>query len=332
MTTGQERSVTPSISHSEQVEPAAESVAVADESVRKRLAIGLSPQRATAKAAPQRPPEESKDDRRLAWTLIGLVTAVTLVTVLLVLARMADAPTSWPQIVRSLAAVPSSIFSSPEGGAKSSAVFAADHETDRAADWRNLGISPATLVDFSEPGLTLGEGSRLDAYIVGPDVEDGVYRMRLWPENVAWVIVGPVCPTSHWIEAETLIDAGTPSGHAALVGRFQDDENLYLFGINGEQEFEVLLLQDRVWTSVQAPRFDAAINAAGTANTLALNDDGEMVQFVVNGKPLYQERALRLPVGQAGLAGRAGQAPVQIEFGGFQMSSAPCRESQRPKQ
>lgn len=287
--------------------------------MRKRMAIGLSPQRPTAQAAHQRPPERQRNDRRRIWTLVGLIAAMMVVTMLLVVVRVADAPTSWPDILRSVGRLPGRILNPTEAGVRFPAVLAAGRQTDLDSIW-------STRIDFGKADLMIAESARSDAFVIGPDPEEGVYRMRLWPDNVAWVIVGPDCSASHQIETETLLDIATPSGQAMLVGRFHDERNFYLFGVNGKQEFEVIMVKDGLWTADQAPQYDAAINPAGIVNTLALHDDGDTMRFTANGKILFQEQVPDLAIGRMGLAGRAVQAPTQVDVKSLHVSASLCQE------
>src|SRR5262245_10741673 len=73
-----------------------------DERARKRVAIGLAPRRPTAKAAPQRPPDEHTGVLQRWWT-VWLLLAVTAATVLLLFAKVLDSPTDWSPVQRNLA-------------------------------------------------------------------------------------------------------------------------------------------------------------------------------------------------------------------------------------
>lgn len=292
-----------------------------DESSRKRRAIGLAPQRPTAQAAPYRPPDRPRMAGRKGWTLVGLLAGLMLATLLLVLARVAGAPTAWPQVANDLVRLPGQLLPSAEAEAAS----ATDGPPGAAANPIALDEDLQAFFEFDGVSSNLGQESRPDAYDMESDAEAGAYRMQLWPDNMAWVIVGPVCKTSHLAEVDAIVDAGAPSGHAALVGRYQDDDNFYLFSVNGFGEFEVLLMQDGTWVSVGPRLFDDAIHPAGETNTLVLYDDGESMHFEVNGKSLYQSDALSLPVGKTGFAGRAEDEPARIDFSRGQFAALPCQ-------
>ncbi len=76
------------------VPPHAESVVAQDVGARKRVELGLSPRRPTAKALPQRPPRQN-DFPAPPAALPALLSMIVLATVFLVLANMWDLFPSW---------------------------------------------------------------------------------------------------------------------------------------------------------------------------------------------------------------------------------------------
>ncbi len=272
--------------------------------MQKRMSIGLSAQRSTAKAAPQRPPDEVASNRTQLWTLTGVVTAIIIATLLLVFAKVADAPTSWPWVIRSFA-----------GG-----VAPADLSESDLKGYLLLAGS-----DLNQPNSTVATADRPGAYVMGHVSDEGLYRMRLWPNNIAWSVLATNCSSrAYHIETEAIVAPESPSGYAGLVGRYQNESTFYLFHVDGAGAYEVLSAQDGVWRVVQARQVESIINPAGVANTLSLQDDGEAMTFAVNGQVLYQTSSPALPTGSTGLAGRAGGEPAEVNFDSYRLYAPSC--------
>ena len=282
----------------------AEAAAFQDEQVKKRMAIGLSAQRPTAKSAPQRPPERQSSQRLQFWTLVGIISALLVATLLLVFAKVANSPTSWPWVVRNLT-----------GGVMS----------PKYADSDLNGYLLMAGSNFDEAGSILAAEERPGAYVMGQVADTGVYRMRIWPDNMAWSVLTTACPSPvQHIEASALVAADAPSGYAGMAGRYRNGSNFYLFHVDGAGAFEVLLMKDGAWQTVQARQLHPAINQAGTANQLGLLDDGEQLVFTANGQVLHQIDSPGLPSGSVGLAGRAVAAPTEVNFDSFRLYGLPC--------
>ncbi len=280
------------------------STAFQDEQMQKRMSIGLSAQRPTAKAAPQRPPDEVASNRTQFWTLTGVVAALIIATLLLVFAKVADAPTSWPWVIRSFA-----------GGVASSDLSESDLE----------GYLLLAGSDLDQPNSTLATAERPGAYVMGHVSDEGLYRMRLWPNNIAWSVLATNCTSpAYHLEAEAIVAPESPSGYAGLVGRYQNESTFYLFSVDGAGSYEVLSTQDGVWRVVQPRQVDSVINPAGVVNTLSLKDDGEAVIFAVNGQVLYQTSSPALPTGSPGLASRAGSEPAEVNFDSYRLYAPSC--------
>jgi hypothetical protein len=300
MTPPQEQPAAASTAQSESTE----TKAFQDEQMQKRMSIGLSAERPTARAAPLRPPDKEESNRIQTWTLTGVVASLIVATLLLVSAKVVDSPTSWPWIVRSFAGgvAPSGL---PENDAEGYLLLAGS--------------------DLNEPDTTLATEERPGAYVMGQVSDAGVYRMRLWPNNMAWSVLATNCSSpAYHIETEVVVAPESPSGFAGLVGRYQNDSTFYLFYVDGAGSYEVLLAQDGVWKSLQPRQVDSAINPAGIANDLSLKDDGEAMTFEVNGQVLYQTDSPALPSGSTGLAGRAGSTPVELNFDSYRLYAPPC--------
>jgi hypothetical protein len=248
----------------------------------KRTAIGLAPTRPTAQKAPQRPPIVSEAQGCL-WSLVLLVAALIVVTLLLTGARLIDSPTSWPQ-VRALAA---GWFGSPAQAVEEDAfrLLVADEFTH----------TDSVLPFADQPGnWSMG---------VVPDA--GVYRLRVHPNRLGWATVGAHDVGTFYAEVALTISAATPSGVAGLVVRQQSADNAYLFAINGQGEFQAQLLQEGSFHSLTPWLPDMELNPAGSANVLAVEEDGEMLRFFVNSILFFEVAEPQLPPGDLGLFGTA---------------------------
>ena len=280
---------------------------ITDERIQKRLALGLSPQRPTARAAPVRPPDNSNQDRIKAWSLVGLVSAIAIATILLVVARIAGFPTDW-----------STAFSGILGQTPEAIVVGA---ASTSAAQSESGDGNMEVYDFSAAESSIPQSERVGAYAMAHIPSEGVYRIELEPQNVAWVVPGPSCESPYRLMANVIIDPAKPDSRAGLYGRIQESGDFYLFTVDGLSNFEILLLREGEWQAIQAGTHET-IRPAGERNTLALGDDGTAMVFVVNGEPLYRDDAPLLPLGKAGFGGRAGASTAQIDFAGVEIMSA----------
>ena len=289
----------------------------------KRTEIGLEPNRPTAKAAIQRPPERSTSIQRghsrwRSWLFTWLLVLLLVATVLLIAARIIGSPTSWVEVRNTIGAwfgieqfytnrtVPRGTISdgiTVEGG---------------AVDQPGAGNSGATLIeprlllfdDFSNPRerLPLADEERIDRWLMGFVQNENVYRIRPWPGNVAWTVLTSVGNRPYRLETKVQIngiDQRVPRGYAGLLARYQDDANLYLFAIDGERRVQVWLQQDGVWQTILPWMSMATLNPAGRANLLALEDDGQSIRFFANEMLIYQLDNPVFPFGATGLVGGA---------------------------
>ena len=278
---------------------------------RKRAEIGLSPTRPTAKSDLNRPPVEEDENRAGMVWLAWLVGAVLLATVLLTLAKVAGAPTSWPFLRAQLRAW-------LDGDTPGAYVT---YDESLTAPYQRL-----IALDFDSSGAGgLAEEELRGQYRLYVDAEDGAYHMQVWPENLAWSVLGKICLGPYRVEAEAIISADTPDGYAGLLGRFQNARNFYLFTVNGEGAFRVSLFQDGKWLELMPWTPSPAIQAAGRGNTLALTDDGRELVFYSNDSPLYSLDHLELPAGNTGLAAGAGATPTDVRFDWLRLYDHPCR-------
>ncbi|MCB0132430.1 MAG: hypothetical protein KDD78_16325, partial [Caldilineaceae bacterium] len=129
------------------------------------------------------------------------------------------------------------------------------------------------------------------------------------------------------LQATVVVNAATPTGYAGLVGRLNDGRNFYLFAVDGQGRYQVQLQRDGLWSTLRPWTSAAAIQPAGIANHLRLDDDGRTVTFAVNDTILFSTDIVRLPAGSAGVAGGAQAQPAQVDFSQFTLYDLPCRGS-----
>jgi hypothetical protein len=257
----------------------------------KRTAIGLAPNRPTAQNAPRRPPRVSEAPGCL-WSLVLLVAALIIVTLLLTGARLIDSPTSWPQ-VRSLAA---SWFGSPAQAVEDDA-------------FRRLVAD-----EFTHTDSVLPFADQPGNWSMGVVPNEGVYRLRIQSNRLGWSTVGIQQVGTFYAEVALVISKATPDGITGLVVRHQPENNAYLFAVNGRGEFQAQLLQAGVFQDLTPWLPDMELNQAGAANVLAVEDDGEMLRFFVNGILFYEVAEPQLPPGDLGVFGTApADSPTEVD-------------------
>jgi hypothetical protein len=242
----------------------------ADVQASKRAAIGLSAHRPTAPDTVQRPPDAGVP--WASWWPVLCLVALILALVLLVAARVLNPATTWEDVASFIRRAPASPYP---------AATVHFHTTFKAGE--------PELDAFALPGQA--------AAAVLPNA--GVYRLDVWPGALAWsrFTVTAAAPV---IVADAVVDAETPAAAAALIGRFEDDANFYLFTIDGEGRFGVMRYTNGAPEELQAPTPLAALHPAGQSNRLQLEDTGDTLRFLGNDIPL-----LELPVEPTG-AGRMG--------------------------
>lgn len=297
--------------------------APADVRAQKRQAIGLAPHRPTARAAVQHPPglRRAGADTPGSCFVAGLV-GVALATALLVAAMALGSPTSW-KAVRAEWQRWAQEVEAPGSAAATSATSAtsATPAVEAAA-----GAGPAMLYLATEfdGSPVLAEQDASGRFVTGQVADAGVYRMRIWPGNLAWSLPLRTCFGPYRLEAEGGLAAETPDGYAGLVGRFVDERNFYLFALDGTGRARVLLQKAGEWRVLQDWAQTPGAGPAGSPNRLALEDDGLALAFAVNGVELFRSDDLALPAGAAGLAAGAGAAVAQVDFDRLRLDSLDC--------
>ncbi len=271
-----------------------------DDSVRKRMEVGLAPRRPTAKQAPQRPPNASSMNPSAALlpVFLGMILAATM---LLVAANIGGWFPGWwrgPAVVaETLRAVSVPLG---EGNTYSS-------------------YQLAMKDDFSGATTLFAEGMSAGEWRVAHAPTAASYLMEVWPNHVVWSLLDYSQASRYRTQASVSVATHTPWGFAGLVNRYSDDGNFYLFMVDGRGRYTVQMQQDGVLTSLQDWTASDVLNQAGSTNTLTVEDDGSGQRFYGNNMLLF-EGPTRLPDGETGLAGGSFENGVaEISFDWVQL-------------
>lgn len=276
-----------------------------EERARKRAEIGLAPARPTARPTFQRPPAEA-EGRGCLWPLVWLVAIIALATLLLLGARLRGTPTTWPTV-----------------------------QTTLQSWWANLTNRRALVGEVTSPRPTLGRYQLVaEEDFTGPDgllacnqqdgqwdmvyqPEDGIYHMEIAPNRLAWSTLGAGVLRNFRLDLALTIADLRPDGYAGLLGRYQNHDNFYLFGLDGRGRYQVQLWQNGQLQTLIPWTENGQLNLAGAANVLTLEDDGATLRLAVNDRPLFVVQTPVLPVGDVGVFGAApaqGNAEITADW------------------
>ncbi len=268
---------------SEQSKPEDETL---DERARKRQAIGLSPVRPTAKAEASHPPVESGING-LSWLAVFLLAALLAVTVWLLLRALQ----------------PTTLLT-----------MAGDQES-------------ATLLrdDFVQPVLRLSSQVITDDWAMG--YVGDLYQIRIdKPGVLAWTTLGQIDLGAYRYDSSLTLTGSSGDnsawGYAGLVVRYQNDQNFYLFVVDGRGKYQVQA-QDN-WRTLQPWTDSPLLATVGGENLLAVEDDGQALRFYVGPEMLFSTEDLRLPVGDVGLlAGSRSQGTARALYDWVRIQAIP---------
>ena len=200
----------------------------------------------------------------------------------------------------------------------------------------NAGFELLRMDSFDNRAPLLGAVEQ-PGRTAAPIPEEYRYAARLEANQVLWTTFEPspdVASAKSLVAIETraLINAQTPDGYVALIARHQDDDNLYLFIVDGRPasagpegggRFQVQLVQNGEWRTVQEWTASPALEAAGQLNVLSLADSvtdaGEPVlQLFVSDNSslvtLYELKQPALPPGRLGVALGGGETGAEVSL------------------
>jgi len=274
-----------------------------DVRARKRMEVGLAPTRPTAKAALVRPPDNQT--LPLPPVVLALIlVAVLLITTILLAANLSGGLPSWWPTWTGLAATVN------RGIDPVSQTPAPDY-TLRLAD------------DFSQSNSPLMQGSRPNEWRTELLPAQSVYSIKVWPNHLAWSLLGLTDLHGYRLQTSVLVDGDTPGGYAGLIVRYQDERHFYLLSVDGNGRYQIQQQKGDQVITVQPWVLAPFLNRAGSANLLTIEDDGKHVRFFGNNMLIAELNDPAYPLGFVGLAGGAlGQAVADIRFDWFQLYDA----------
>lgn len=255
-----------------------------DPRVQKRTEIGLSPLRPTAKASPLRP-RDAGMPVLMRWIILVLTGGMLVLIFLL-------GQAAWNRFF----------------GADAGSVVVTQSAT------QGVVLRLHSRDDFDPPQLALAQQVDPERWAMG--FVDGKYRIRsVRPGHLSWSSLGVFNLGIGQVSTQLELSPESPWGYGGLLARFQNDQSFYLFAVDGQGNFQVLLQDDEVWTTLQPWTAAPGIELAGVPNLLTVEDDGARLTFSVNDQLLYEVAQIRLPGGDFGLAGGSqDQAGMQVDF------------------
>ena len=248
-----------------------------EERARKRESIGLAPQRPTAKAVVNSPPEPKGRIPLLAPVIVVLAV----VAAGLIIWRASD------------------ISQGSTGGRTL---------TPPAED------SLIARDDFAEPYFTLPvrANTEFDQRYVGD-----LYQIRiLRPGGRAWATLGQMNLGAYRLEADLrlALQEELAWGYGGLIVRFQNEENFYLFAVDGQGEYQIQLKESGAWRTIEPWTLTPSLSP-GSQNVLTVVDDGVALSFFINATHVSSVPDPRLPSGDVGLVvGARSQGQAQGLF------------------
>jgi hypothetical protein len=230
-----------------------------------------------------------------------LLVVVVLVTIVLLAANLSGGlPTWWPTWTGLAASVNRSVTPA--------ATLPAQAYDLRLAD------------DFSQSTSPLMQGSRPNEWRTELLPAESVYSIEVSPNHLAWSLLGQTDLQSYRLQTSVLVSEATPGGNAGLIIRYQDERHFYLFLVDGNGRYQIQQQNDDQMLTVQPWVMAPFLNRAGSANLLAVEDDGSRIYFYGNNMLIAEVDEPAYPVGLVGLAGGAqGQATAEIRFDWFQL-------------
>lgn len=271
-----------------------------DERARKRMEVGLSPRRPTAKGAVQRPPDVSTLPIP-PWVLSLLLVAILLVTSLLVISNLTGWRPAWWS---------SRLAGEPAG-------------TSALAPLGDGSFQLRLTEDFSSASSTLLQGEQRQEWRTELLPAESVYRIQVWPGHLAWSLLGLDAVADYRLQTSAVVGAGSPGGYAGLVARYQDDRHFYLLAVDGEGRYLVQMQNGDEVVTLQPWTPAAFLNQAGSSNILTLEDRATALRFYGNGMLLVEINDPQYSPGHVGLAGGAQAGDVaNVRFDWLQLYDA----------
>jgi hypothetical protein len=174
--------------------------------------------------------------------------------------------------------------------------------------------------NFSGAGSSLAQGDQPGQWRIELLPASSLYRMEVWPNRIAWSLLGMTELGPHRLQTNSMVASHTTWGYVGLIDRYQNENNFYLFVVDGQGRYQIQMHKDGVLTTQQDWTSASYINPAGSANLLTIEDDGQRLRFYANQMLLHEIAAPELPPGDVGLTGGALSPGVaDIHFDWFQL-------------
>lgn len=259
-----------------------------DERARKRQAIGLSAVRPTAKAVVYQPPVD-RGISGFSWLAILLLIALLAVTVWLLVRSVQPGVTLTSAGVGESATLLRDDFVQPVLGLAPAVI---------TGDWSMGYVGDLYQIRIDKPGVlawtTLGQ------------IDLGAYRY-----DSSLMLTGSSGDSSAW-------------GYAGLIVRYQNDQNFYLFVVDGRGKYQVQAQEQGNWRTLQPWTDSPLLATVGGENLLAVEDDGQALRFYIGPELLFSAEDLRLPVGDVGLlAGSRSQGTARALYDWVRIEAIP---------
>ena len=270
---------------------------------RKRMEVGLAPSRPTAKAIPLRPPDYPTlplPPVVLALILVGVVLA----TAALLVMNLGGDVQKWLPTWAGVGTTENRITTTGVSAPNQDYVL-------RLAD------------DFSQTNSPLVQGNRPNEWHIELSPTESVYRIEVWPNHLAWSLLGLAELQGYRLQTSVLVNEQTPGGYAGLIVRYQDERHFYLLAVDGNWRYQIQQQDGDEVITVQPWVMAPFLNRAGSTNLLSIEDDGDRILFYGNNMLIAELSTPAYPLGSVGLAGGAqGQAMAEMNFDWFQLYDA----------
>lgn len=253
-----------------------------DVQARKRMAVGLSPRRPTAKETPQRPPNVQSFPVP-PLLLVTALLAVVAATVWLVWANLNLARVVGP-----------------------SAPVAAELPPDSATAVYVLRLGD----DFGSAQSALRQGGLAGEWQIELLPEQSVFRMTVWPNRLAFSLLAVDDLAAYRLQTSVALDSAAPDGYAGLMVRYRAGQGFLLFAVDGHGRYSVQA-EGRDGLTVLQPWTDAPfLQPAPSVNLLTVEDKGDRIEFYGNQSLLYVYTTPVTPMGYVGIAAGTNGAEV----------------------
>jgi hypothetical protein len=317
----------------------------AETSAQKRQDANMGPPRDTAPVVVNRPPDADAPGCA-QWLLVTCAALLALAIVMLLLGRFLQ-PNRTLASIFNLPTAPAA-STAANTAANNAANTAAAAAGEIAANLpSNLGGNLAAGVnaglaalpqaaanlpdlrlwltdDFTAAGAVAPPQSipgRLNAAVLA-DAATGlsVYRMQVEPNQMGWTLFDLAGAGASRLDTSATVvapvAAGAPAGAPAAAGviaRFNGPGSFYLLTVDGSGTAKV-----EQWLGGQPSTLQTAvgaINPAGAANQLAVEDDGRRLRFYVNGALMLDLAEPAIIGGRPGIAALTpGPDPATVDF------------------